>query len=55
MTTDVFILGGARTPMTEYGMSPLDANVHRVMPRNAHHDQRLPGGSSSGSGWLVWK
>ncbi len=41
------------TPMTEYGMSPLGANVHRVMPRNAHHDGRLPGGSSSGSGVAV--
>ncbi len=41
------------TPMTEYGMSPLGGNVHRVMPRNAHHPDRLPGGSSSGSGVAV--
>lgn len=41
------------TPMTEYGMSPLGGNVHRVMPRNAHRSDRLPGGSSSGSGVAV--
>lgn len=41
------------TPMTEYGMSPLGGNVHRVMPRNAHQSDRLPGGSSSGSGVAV--
>ena len=41
------------TPMTEYGMSPLGGNVHRVMPRNAHDPDRLPGGSSSGSGVAV--
>lgn len=41
------------TPMTEYGMSPLGGNVHRVMPRNAHQSGRLPGGSSSGSGVAV--
>ena len=41
------------TPMTEFGMSPLGGNVHRVMPRNAHRDDRLPGGSSSGSGVAV--
>jgi len=41
------------TPMTEYGMSPLGGNVHRVMPRNAHSEGHLPGGSSSGSGVAV--
>jgi aspartyl-tRNA(Asn)/glutamyl-tRNA(Gln) amidotransferase subunit A len=41
------------TPMTEYGMSPLGGNVHRNMPRNAHRADRLPGGSSSGSGVAV--
>lgn len=41
------------TPMTEYGMSPLGGNVHRVMPRNAHRSAHLPGGSSSGSGVAV--
>ena len=41
------------TPMTEYGMSPLGGNVHRSMPRNAHRDDHLPGGSSSGSGVAV--
>lgn len=41
------------TPMTEYGMSPLGGNVHRIMPRNAHDPSRLPGGSSSGSGVAV--
>jgi aspartyl-tRNA(Asn)/glutamyl-tRNA(Gln) amidotransferase subunit A len=41
------------TPMTEYGMSPLGGNVHRRMPRNAHVDDRLPGGSSSGSAVAV--
>lgn len=42
-----------QTPMTEYGLSPLGGNVHRVMPRNAHHPGHLPGGSSSGSGVAV--
>jgi Asp-tRNA(Asn)/Glu-tRNA(Gln) amidotransferase A subunit family amidase len=41
------------TPMTEYGMSPLGGNPHRVMPRNAHRSDHLPGGSSSGSGVAV--
>lgn len=45
------ILG--HTPMTEMGMSPLGGNVHREMPRNAHAADRLPGGSSSGSGISV--
>ncbi len=42
-----------QTPMTEYGMSPLGGNPHRIMPRNAHDLGRLPGGSSSGSGVAV--
>ena len=37
------------TPMTEMGMSPLGANPHRDMPRNAHAADRAPGGSSSGA------
>lgn len=41
------------TPMTEYGMSPLGANPHRSMPRNAHSPAHLPGGSSSGSAVAV--
>lgn len=41
------------TPMTEYGLSPLGGNPHRDMPRNAHAPDRLPGGSSSGSGVAV--
>ncbi len=41
------------TPMTEYGMSPLGGNTHRIMPRNPHDVSRLPGGSSSGSGVAV--
>jgi Asp-tRNA(Asn)/Glu-tRNA(Gln) amidotransferase A subunit family amidase len=41
------------SPMTEYGMSPLGVNIHRDMPRNAHHAGRLPGGSSSGSAVAV--
>ena len=41
------------TPMTEMGMSPLGGNVHRDMPRNAHAADRLPGGSSTGSGVAV--
>jgi aspartyl-tRNA(Asn)/glutamyl-tRNA(Gln) amidotransferase subunit A len=39
--------------MTEMGMSPLGGNIHRPMPRNAHASDRLPGGSSSGSGVAV--
>ena len=41
------------TPMTEMGMSPLGGNIHRDMPRNAHARDRLPGGSSTGSGVAV--
>jgi aspartyl-tRNA(Asn)/glutamyl-tRNA(Gln) amidotransferase subunit A len=41
------------TPMTEFGLSPLGANVHRRMPRNPHDPARLPGGSSSGSAVAV--
>ncbi len=39
-----------QTPMTEYGLSPLGGNPNRRMPRNAHRADRLPGGSSSGTG-----
>lgn len=42
-----------QTPMTEYGMSPLGGNVHRVMPRNPHNPRHLAGGSSTGSGVAV--
>jgi aspartyl-tRNA(Asn)/glutamyl-tRNA(Gln) amidotransferase subunit A len=45
------ILG--HTAMTEMGMSPLGGNTLRDMPRNAHAADRLPGGSSSGSGVAV--
>lgn len=45
------ILGA--TAMTEMGMSPLGGNALRDMPRNAHAADRLPGGSSSGSGVAV--
>lgn len=45
------ILG--HTAMTEAGMSPLGGNILRDMPRNAHAADRLPGGSSSGSGVAV--
>lgn len=45
------ILG--HTAMTEMGMSPLGGNPLRDMPRNAHAADRLPGGSSSGSGVAV--
>ncbi len=38
-----------QTPMTEYGLSPLGGNPNRRMPRNAHAEGRLAGGSSSGS------
>lgn len=38
------------TPMTEFGMSPIGCNPHRVMPRNPHDEQRVAGGSSTGSG-----
>jgi aspartyl-tRNA(Asn)/glutamyl-tRNA(Gln) amidotransferase subunit A len=39
----------AKTVMTEWGMSPLGQNTHFKMPHNAHHAERLPGGSSTGS------
>jgi aspartyl-tRNA(Asn)/glutamyl-tRNA(Gln) amidotransferase subunit A len=39
----------AKTVMTEWGMSPLGQNPHFNMPVNAHHAERLPGGSSSGT------
>ena len=42
-----------QTPMTEFGLSPLGGNSHRDMPRNAHSEHHLPGGSSSGSGVAV--
>src|SRR5262245_58130633 len=42
-----------QTPMTEYGLSPLGANPHRTMPRNAHDAGRLAGGSSTGSAVAV--
>jgi aspartyl-tRNA(Asn)/glutamyl-tRNA(Gln) amidotransferase subunit A len=42
-----------QTPMTEYGLSPLGANPHRSMPRNAHDTSRLAGGSSTGSAVAV--
>ena len=45
------ILG--HTIMTEMGMSPLGGNIHRPVPRNAHAVDRLPGGSSTGSGIAV--
>lgn len=45
------ILG--HTAMTEMGMSPLGGNIHRQIPRNACAVDRLPGGSSTGSGVAV--
>ncbi|HSU41875.1 MAG TPA: amidase, partial [Polyangiaceae bacterium] len=42
-----------QTPMTEYGLSPLGVNAHRRMPRNAHDEARLAGGSSTGSAVAV--
>ena len=42
-----------QSPMTQFGMSPLGANVHRRMPRNAHDPSRLAGGSSTGSAVAV--
>ena len=39
----------AKTVMTEWGMSPLGQNPHFNMPTNAHHAERVPGGSSSGT------
>jgi aspartyl-tRNA(Asn)/glutamyl-tRNA(Gln) amidotransferase subunit A len=41
------------TPMTEYGMSPLGFNPKRAMPRNPHSQDRLAGGSSTGSAVAV--
>jgi aspartyl-tRNA(Asn)/glutamyl-tRNA(Gln) amidotransferase subunit A len=41
------------TPMTEYGMTPTGANPFRRMPRNPHATDRIPGGSSTGSGVAV--
>lgn len=41
------------TPMTEFGMTPNGANAKRVMPRNPHGNDRLAGGSSTGSGVAV--
>jgi aspartyl-tRNA(Asn)/glutamyl-tRNA(Gln) amidotransferase subunit A len=38
-----------KTVMTEWGMSPLGQNPNFKMPHNAHHAERVPGGSSSGS------
>jgi aspartyl-tRNA(Asn)/glutamyl-tRNA(Gln) amidotransferase subunit A len=42
-----------QTPMTEYGLWPLGANVHRQMPKNPLDPTRLAGGSSTGSGVAV--
>lgn len=42
-----------KTVMTEFGMSPLGQNQSFRMPTNAHHAERCPGGSSSGSGVAV--
>ena len=45
--------GGAvflgKTVLTEWGMSPIGANAGCDMPHNAHHPERAPGGSSTGS------
>lgn len=38
-----------KTVMTQWGMSPLGQNPAYKMPTNAHHAERAPGGSSSGS------
>lgn len=38
-----------KTVLTEWGMSPLGQNLHQTMPHNAHHRNRVPGGSSTGS------
>ena len=38
-----------KTVLTEFGMSPLGQNLHQTMPHNAHHRNRMPGGSSTGS------
>jgi aspartyl-tRNA(Asn)/glutamyl-tRNA(Gln) amidotransferase subunit A len=42
-----------QSPMTQFGLSPLGANPHRRMPRNAHDPSRLAGGSSTGSAVAV--
>jgi Asp-tRNA(Asn)/Glu-tRNA(Gln) amidotransferase A subunit family amidase len=39
----------AKTVLTEWGMSPIGGNVNQQMPHNAHHGDRAPGGSSTGS------
>jgi aspartyl-tRNA(Asn)/glutamyl-tRNA(Gln) amidotransferase subunit A len=39
--------------MTELGMTPTGVNAKRVMPRNPHSAERIPGGSSTGSGVAV--
>ncbi len=41
------------TSMTEFGLSPSGANAKRTMPRNPHGDDRLAGGSSTGSAVAV--
>lgn len=41
------------TVMTEYGMTPLGFNPKRRMPRNPHGDDRLAGGSSTGTAVAV--
>lgn len=38
-----------KTVMTEWGLSPLGLNTHYDMPRNAHRNERVAGGSSTGS------
>jgi aspartyl-tRNA(Asn)/glutamyl-tRNA(Gln) amidotransferase subunit A len=38
-----------KTVLTEWGMSPIGGNIGAVVPRNAHHASRAPGGSSTGS------
>jgi aspartyl-tRNA(Asn)/glutamyl-tRNA(Gln) amidotransferase subunit A len=38
-----------KTVLTEWGMSPIGANVNAAMPHNAHDVTRAPGGSSAGS------
>ena len=39
----------AKTVLTEWGMSPIGGNLNQAMPHNAHHGERAPGGSSTGS------
>jgi aspartyl-tRNA(Asn)/glutamyl-tRNA(Gln) amidotransferase subunit A len=41
------------TPMTEYGMTPLGFNPKRTMPRNPHANDRVAGGSSTGTAVAV--